>query len=335
MKKKILAFGEVMLRIGVTNYQLLEQTHDARLSFTGTGLNVLSGLAHLDHETFLLTQLPANRVGEAAKSDIRKLGISDECVKLAGQHIGIYILEQGFGNRPSEVTYLDRLNSSFNQSTWTEAELEQAVQQVDLVHVCGIGLLLTTTIRETIFTLLKLAKKWQKQVCFDFNFRPALNRNQNMVWVREMYEQALRYCDVVIGAQRDLEEILLLNDHESHYNFEDLTQHFLEKFDIQFFAGTKRSVVNNQRFLKGFVASKQGFFETKDYPVYVFDRIGTGDAYTAGLLDGILRAEPEADIVAFATASAILAHTTLGDSPVMSRKHIQNFLENENLDVLR
>ncbi|BDQ63012.1 hypothetical protein EfsSVR2332_30900 [Enterococcus faecalis] len=77
---KIAAFGEVMLRFTPPEYLMLEQTEQLRMNFVGTGVNLLANLAHFQLETALITKLPANRLGEAGKAALRKLGISDQWV---------------------------------------------------------------------------------------------------------------------------------------------------------------------------------------------------------------------------------------------------------------
>ena len=330
-KKRVLAFGEVMLRIAMDNYQMLEQTKDARLNFTGTGLNVLSGISHFGHDTVLLTQLPDNRLGEAAKAEIRKLGISDRYCKQAGNHLGIYILEQGFGNRPSEVTYLDRIHSSFGISQWSQAEMAAAVAEVDLVHICGISLVLTEETRQAAFTLAKLAKAQNKQVCFDFNYRPSLNTTNELAWVREQYEKILPFADIVIGGERDLRELLGLEGAD----FQSLSANFIKEYQVAYFVGTNRSNRENQRYLTGFVVSRKGLYYSPEYPVYVFDRVGTGDAFAAGIITAVLEDWQEAAMVELATVSAVLSHTTLGDSPIVTRKQVELFIENQFIDIVR
>lgn len=334
-KKKVLAFGEVMLRIALKNYQLIEQTKDARLNFTGTGLNVLSGVSHFGHKSTLLTQLPDNRLGLAAQAEIRKLGISDELIKSDGQHMGVYILEQGFGNRPSEVTYLDRVHSSFGTSKWASHELEAALDGVDMIHICGISLSLTEETRQAALSLAREGKRRGIQVCFDFNYRPSLNENNTLAFMRQQYGEILALADIVVGSSRDLFELLELDKEFDTDDFPTLGQHFLKKYDISYFVGTNRRRENETRYLQGFIMTPDELVHSKEYSLYIFDRVGTGDAYTAGIIVGILEEWPVAEIVEFATASGVLAHTTLGDSPLATKKQVNLFVENQQIDIVR
>lgn len=71
---KILAIGEVMMRLTPPEYRMLEQTDQVALDYTGSGLNLLASMSKFGAETALLTAVPENSVGEAARSAIRKYG---------------------------------------------------------------------------------------------------------------------------------------------------------------------------------------------------------------------------------------------------------------------
>ena len=72
---RIGAYGEVMMRLTPPEYRTLEQTHSLRMDFTGTGVNLLGNLAHFGLTTSMLTQVPANRLGDTAKASLRSYGI--------------------------------------------------------------------------------------------------------------------------------------------------------------------------------------------------------------------------------------------------------------------
>lgn len=71
MRKKIAAFGEVMMRLQVPGYELLSQANTLNYSFSGTGVNVAAALSHLGHEGLLISTLPENSVGDATVSYIQ------------------------------------------------------------------------------------------------------------------------------------------------------------------------------------------------------------------------------------------------------------------------
>jgi 2-dehydro-3-deoxygluconokinase len=337
MIMKIAAFGEVMMRLTPPEYLLLEQTKELRFTFTGTGVNILSNLAHFGCQTSLITNLPENRLGEAAKANIRQLGIQDQWIGTFGDHIGSYFAEMGFGPRPTQVTYQNRRNSSFGISDASCYDFERLVDELDLVHICGISLSLTEQTREAALTLAKLAHEKGKKVCFDFNFRPSLNEMNGIAFMREQYEKILPYCDLVFGSQRDLTELLglFLNEAKEESQFEELVRRFMQTYSISHFAGTFRQGEGTKHYLAGFLFDTKNYVQAAPREIVNLDRIGAGDGFAAGILLGISEAWPLIDTVEFATANGVLAHTIQGDVPLTTRKQVKHVMEQPTVDLIR
>lgn len=336
---KIIAFGEVMMRLTPPHYKFIEQTDSVDLSFSGTGLNILSNLSRFGYDTSLVTSLPDNQVGRAASSYIRKLGVSDTGVAYKGNHIGIYFLEMGFGARPSEVTYLNRSESSFSQSHIDDFDLNEAIKEADMMHICGISLMVSETVRETTLYIAKKAKELNKMVCFDFNYRPSINIDKSHEWVKEQYEEILPYCDIVFGGIRDLTELLDFPLDENINTVADrlnvVSLPFVEKYGISLFAGTLRENKGDKQFLKGFLRNNRGFSVSTEYELDILDRIGTGDAFAAGIITGVIEEWSEKQSIEFAVSNAVLAHTTYGDTPLVNKKIVEEYMNGNRTNLLR
>lgn len=327
---KILAFGEVMMRLNPIGFKKIVQTEQMDFSFTGTGLNILAGLAQNGYETIMLTTLPENNLGKAAAATIRKLGISDKEITYAGHHMGVYILELGYGDRPSEVTYLNRSHSAFNEFLLTEASIEKALEKIDVVHICGIALSTSMISRQNALKLVKKASQKGIKVCFDFNFRSTLNTNTDMEQLVVSYQEILQHAEIVFGSLRDLTDLL----HITGESEEEIVEKFMTTYPIQMFAGTYRHQTGNEKYLQGFLYDLNQKILSEKLHYSVLDRIGTGDGYVAGVLTGIFEEWPLKKIVAFATHQGVLAHTTVGDSPVLSKEFVLQFMKNKQ-DVMR
>lgn len=328
---KILAFGETMMRLTPPDYKQIEQTNTLDMSFTGTGINILSGLSQFGYETTLLTTLPENHVGKAAAGFIRRLGIDDSNIKYSGNHMGIYFLELGYGNRPSQVTYLERLNSSFGKSKLDDYDIKASVNNVDIVHICGITLSLGEGPRETAIQIAKTAHEKGKTVCFDFNFRPSLNEGRPYQWMKEQYERILPYCNLVFGGKRDLVNFF----EDSKKDLDGLSQEFTEKYDIEYFAGSNRVSKDEKEYISGFLYTNKTVYKSPEYLITLYDRIGTGDAFAAGIITGIIEKWMPDKTINFATSNSVLAHTTFGDSPVMDKEIVEQFMNGELGNVIR
>ncbi|MGM0219608.1 sugar kinase [Enterococcus sp. AZ126] len=335
---KIAAFGEIMMRLTPPEYLMLEQTKELRLDFTGTGVNILSNLAHFGCQTSLLTNLPDNRLGEAAKASVRQLGIQDRWIGVSGAHIGSYFAEMGFGPRPTQVTYQNRRNSSFGVSDASCYDFDAFLEETDLVHICGISLSLTEATREAAFILAEKAHTLGKKVCFDFNFRPSLNEAHGISFMKEQYQKILPYCDLVFGSQRDLTDLLEMPLNETldtDKQFEEIVHRFMQKYQIAYFAGTIRQYERDKHYLTGFLFDSEKYEKAAPREITNLDRIGAGDAYAAGVLLGYSESWSLIETVEFATANGILAHTIQGDVPLTTRKQVRHIMEQPTVDLIR
>lgn len=335
---RIAAFGEIMMRLTPPEYLMLEQTKDLRLDFTGTGVNILSNLAHFGCQTSLLTNVPDNRLGEAAKASVRQLGIQDRWIGSSGDHIGSYFAEMGFGPRPTQVTYQNRRNSSFGESGSSAYDFDAFFAETDLVHICGIALSLTEQTREAAFVLAEKAHALGKKVCFDFNFRPSLNEEHGVLFMKEHYEKILPYCDLVFGSKRDLTDLLGMKLDETldcSKQFEELVYRFMLNYQIEHFAGTIRQGEGDKHYLTGFLFDSENCVQAAPHQIINLDRIGAGDGYAAGILLGYSESWSLLETVEFATANGVLAHTIQGDVPLTTQKQVRHLMEQPTVDLIR
>lgn len=327
---KILAFGEAMLRFTVPEFMLLEQSEVVRMTTVGTGINLLASLAHFGYDTELLTCLPKNSIGCKMAAEVRRLGISDKKIIYRGQYIGSFFVELGFGNRPERVTYQNRLSSAFCTTDYHQYKFNKALQGVDLVHICGISLSLNKNTREAAINLAQLANKMGIKVCFDFNYRAELNKSISHEKMKSYYQRILSNVDIVFGGLRDLTELLDYNEKSQSNNI----QKFINDYDIQYLAGTKRIKKEGQNYFSGFIAKKDQFHESKAQIIHVLDRIGSGDAFASGIITGIFEKYDIEKMLEFAVANAVLAQSTFNDSTIFTRQEVERYVKNHGCEEL-
>lgn len=203
MHKHIAAFGEVMMRLQVPGNELLSQSNQLTYSFSGTGVNVTAMLAQLGHIGSMVTTLPNNSLGEAAISYLRKLGIKDNFIQRKGKYLGMYFLENGFSIRPTQVTYSNRMESSFNTTSRNEYNFKKIAKQIKMVHFCGISLAMNETIRYQMKSFATSVKNHGGLVVFDCNYRPSLWGENGHKKARPYYEEMLQFADIVIMNEQD------------------------------------------------------------------------------------------------------------------------------------
>lgn len=330
---KILAFGEVMMRMMPSDYKTLTQVNELEFLFTGTGVNILSGLYHMGDDTYLLTKLPDNPIGKAASANMRKLGIHDDYLVYGGHHIGIYFLEKGIGNRASQVTYLNRSESSYCQSQLSDYDLS-CLDGKDALHICGISLAMSQQLRETAFTLARFAKEKGVKVIFDCNFRPSLWNDNERQNVKFIYEEMLNLADIVFAGYKDA-TLLLEMSVDQNLPFEQQLENLLRKmcqdYHIETIFGTNR----HHNTLTGYMMKNDQLTLSSSYELTVYDRVGGGDGFAAGAIYGYFHGMNNQDNIEYATVSGVLAHTTYGDSPIVTKEQIVDFMENGQTDIKR
>lgn len=336
---KILAFGEVMMRLMVPDNKMLSQSEDLKYLFCGTGVNVLSGLKNMGHKVYLSTKLPENNIGSAAVAHIRKLGIDDSLISHGGNHMGMYFLEVGFGQRPAEVTYMNRNMSSFGLSTIDDYNLDELLNEIDAIHICGISLALNENTRNVAMELAMKAKEKGIKVIFDCNFRPTLWSDEDRPKAKGEYVKMLNLADIVFAGEKDA--TLLLNIEDNFINEgENRTFKLLDKmrdiYGIDVIFGTDRSISSsNKQMIQGFRVDSEGFICSENYELTVLDRIGGGDGFAAGAIHAFITNMDREEGINFATCSGVLAHTTYGDSPIATLKQINRMITKESVDIIR
>jgi 2-dehydro-3-deoxygluconokinase len=337
MPKKIVAFGEVMMRLQVPGYELLTQANTLQYSFSGTGVNVASAMTKLGYDGYLVTKLPNNPLGDAAISFLQRLGIGRDFISRGSKYVGMYFLENGFGQRASRVTYTNRLESSFNTAHVSDYDMDLIAENADIIHFCGITLAMTDQVRENMKILAKKVKEKGGLVCFDCNYRPSL-WDGGYTQAKPHYEDMLTLADIVLMNEKDAMFILGMKTDKTlkEEQLKDLIPKVAKKFDIQTIAGTHRAInSDNTHSLRGYMYKHETFVFSKNISFSVYDRIGAGDAYTSGILHGELTGFPSEKTVQFAAAAGMLACTIVGDTPMSTEIEILSAMAGTIEDIKR
>ncbi|WP_145135136.1 sugar kinase [Paenibacillus sp. Y412MC10] len=338
MPKRIAAFGEVMMRLTVPGVELLSQSGTLHYTFSGTGVNVASALSRMGHEGMLVTRLPDNPLGDAAAAYLRKLGIDLSFAGRGGKYLGMYFLENGFGARPSRVTYTNRLESSFNTAPEGTYDFADIAGKVDAVHFCGIALAMNDGVRAHMKALARAVKQQGGTVVFDCNYRPSLWGEDGYDRARPHYEEMLRLADVVLMNERDAMLTLGFRTEKEtrREQLEELIPQAAQTFGIRTVAGTHRFVNgDNSHSLQGFMFTSGQFAYSDLLTFAVYDRIGAGDAFASGIIHGELEGLPPETTVRYAAAAGMLAHTVAGDTPMSTAQDILKAMTASAGDVER
>lgn len=304
MDKKILSFGEIMLRLTPPDRQLIDSATVFQACYGGSESNVLVCLSHLGNQTDYLTALPQNELGDATVRHLRAHGVGTENIIRGGSNLGMYFLEEGFGGRPTKVIY----NRKYSQVSMLDAgafDYDRVFENCGLFHICGISFAISDSARRLSFELVGEAKKRGIPVSFDFNYRGKLWTTDEAA---EVYREIVKQVDILFCSELDL-KTFLGTDRE----------HFSAVYEGKYCIIREREVLSGDRhaawaelFCRTEGGVRSAVADRVEFPV--LERIGSGDAFVGGVLHGLLSdGENLAEALKWGMACFVLKHTQRGD----------------------
>lgn len=325
--KKVLGFGEIMLRLSAPNNQKIIQANSFDAVYGGGEANVVASLATFGHNTKFITKLPNNALGDKVIRDLKSYNIDTSDILQGDGRLGIYFLEIGHGLRSNEVIY-DRKYSAISMMNKSEFNIENILKDVKMVHLSGITPALSKELFDLTIDIAKYCKKNNIEVSFDSNYRANL---WSLEEAKLFLEEILNYVDIAFLGSLDMTNILKYEDFNLEFedNLKRLYEKLFEKYpNIKYASCTKRSVhsINNNS-LKGYLYDGKNLYVSNEYKFDILDRVGGGDAFTAGILHGILDNLSKKEIVEFGTCAGAIKHSIRGDINIVDKESIINLIE--------
>ena len=316
----IATFGEIMLRLSPPGKELLFQSPELRAVFGGGEANVAVSLAIWGHASRWISVVPANPVGDAALRELRRYGVDVGSVVRGGRRLGIYFAETGANERPSQVIY-DREGSAIAEAGPGAVEWAAAFDRMDWLHLTGITPALSASAAALTLEAAKAARAKGMTVSLDLNYRSKLWRYGRPA--PEVMRDLAGLADVLVGNEEDCQKALglgaaadLTAGRLDVGAYERLTAEVMSAFpNLQRVAVTLReSLSADWNRWSAVLRSREGFLAGPVHEIRsVVDRIGTGDAFAAGLIHGLGRFKTDAEALDFAVAAAALKHSIPGD----------------------
>ena len=331
-KEKIVAFGEIMLRLTPPDYTTISQARNFVANYGGGEANVLVSLSHLGHSTEFVTKLPDNQLGDSAIKHLQGHGV--DCTHIVkGKHnanIGMYFVETGFGGRPSKVLY-NRKYSAVTTLEVDEIDYDAIFKDATWFHLSGITLALGNHVRQVAFKCLEYAEKYGVKVSFDFNYRSKLWNN--IEEARPHFKDVIPYVDVLFANHFDIGEILEVRlDKEVSDITEkkiELSKKLISTTKIQYVFGTERLVhTASENSLSSYCIDSSGSYKSVGPTRFaIYDRIGGGDAFASGVIHGLIKDYDAPEYaLQFGLATSILAHTLYGDVSTLNEKEVLEYI---------
>lgn len=333
--KKILGFGEIMLRLTPPNNQKIIQANSFEAVYSGGEANVIASLAILGHDTKFITKLPNNYLGKKVISKFRGYNVDVNDVILGDGRLGVYYSEIGHGLRSTEVIY-DRKYSAISMAEKDEFNIKNMLNGIGLVHLSGITPALSKNLKELIIDIVKECKKQGILISYDSNYRSKL---WSIDEAKEVLEEILPYIDFAFLGYLDMINILKFDNNNLPFeeNLEYNYKKLFEKYpNLKYSASTKRTVnsINNNT-LQGYLFNGNELFKSNSYTFDILDRVGGGDAFTAGILHGILSDMKNERIIEFGTCASALKHSIIGDINIIDEDTINSFIDDGLCNVKR
>jgi 2-dehydro-3-deoxygluconokinase len=316
-RKPFVAYGEVLLRLRSPGFERLLQSPHLDVCVGGAEMNVLASLARFGHETRLVTTLPDHALGEAALTEIRALGIDTGAILRSPGRMGLYFLEAGHGLRSGQIIY-DRAGSAFalddSPRSWPDL-----LANAGLLHLTGITPALSTQGAANNQSAAQHARRLGLTVSVDVNFRAQL-------WASDPHSREdlllplLRQAHVVFASSGDLAASFGLSLKPASGSpleeFERMSADALDRLpNVEIICTCLRvgEFANQARLVAvGRTRSESHRSAEREIPSMV-DRIGTGDAFAAGVLHHWRRGGPMGHSLEFGLAAAALKHSVPGD----------------------
>ena len=331
-KTKIVALGEIMLRLSAENGALLKDAQSFEACYGGSESNVLAALSSLGHETEYVSVIPENEIGQGAVNHLKRLGVGVKFVRRAGDNLGMYFLETGFGERPSKVVY-NRRGSADSQIDENTFDYDEIFDGCKLFHVCGISAAISENGRRATLRFLKEASSRNIAVSFDFNYRAKL---WTLDEASEAYREIAPYVDVCFGNVFDLKRFLGICGETD----EDVIRAFFEKYKARYLCYTEKATLSstvNERSGKIYTYENGALCRSELGPFRfeILDRIGAGDSFSAGVLHSLVNGGNADDAVRFGLACCVLKHSLRGDVFTLGESDVNAFLSQKTKDVQR
>lgn len=333
---RVITLGEILLRFSTSEEIRIKNTDEFRVCYGGAETNVGVSLSQFGHKVSVASVLPEyNPLSKAVLSRMHGYDVDTDLIIEQPGRLGTYYLEQGNSVRGSQVTY-DRKYSSIAMLEELCWDLDEIFKGVDLLHISGIVPALSKKWQSWTVEIVKKAKEYGCLVSFDMNYRSKL-------WGYEeaypCFQQILPYVDILSAGRLDAIHFLQVATAEEDVSLEEIYRRLKEKYaNIKVLYSTKRNVFStNHHELQGFyVGEDNNFVESKIYDIQpVIDRVGGGDAFAAGILNGVLKAWESQKVVDFGTASSVLKHTVFGDWNPFDEEEVFTFMNQKSGQIVR
>jgi 2-dehydro-3-deoxygluconokinase len=318
--KRVVCFGEAMIRLTPPGNERVERTISLNLSPGGAELNTAVTLACLGLNPTWVSRLPQNALGRYLSRQARAHGVDLSDVQWVPEsegRMGLYFLEEGVDPRPSAVTY-DRAASAMANVRSGAFDWPSILRGASAFHISGITPAISEGARAESFAAMQAANAANVPVFFDLNYRSKLWSIED---ARACFVELAPMIDVLFAGRGSMGTFFgIEGDHET------VMRAARTKLGVAACVLTRKKAKASRaiKLRSMAVGSTDTFVETPWRSVEIVDRLGGGDAFAGGFIAGYL--EDSQDLtraVNLGLAASALKHTVPGDFLAASRAEIE------------
>jgi len=335
MKKQVVTFGEIMLRLATPGFTRFVQTNTFEATYGGGEANVAVALAGYGLESYFVTRLPKHEIGEAALQAVQRYGVKTDHIVRGGDRVGIYFLETGASQRASKVIY-DRAQAAVTEFDASMVDWDSIFAGKSWFHWTGITPALGEKPRLALVAACKAAKKAGVTISCDLNFRAKLWSEEE---AQSVMNPLMEYVDVCIANEEDAEKSLgftagttdVEGAHLDEDGYKNLARELKKAYGFKTVAITLRESFSASH--NGWSAMLHDDADCTDpvrstrYDIQIVDRVGGGDSFASGLIFGLLSKSSTREALEFAVAASCLKHTIPGDFNLVRADEVEKLMK--------
>lgn len=335
--KKVITFGEIMLRLAPPGFLRFSQTTQFEAIYGGGESNVAVSLANYGVPVDFITRLPDNDIGACAMMELRKRGVGVDKIIYGGDRLGIYFLETGAVSRGSKVIY-DRAHSAMSEISTGMVDWKKVFKDADWFHWTGITPAISQGAADACLEAIKVASEMGLTISTDLNYRAKL---WNYGGDREkIMSELTSYCDIILGNEEDAEKHFGIkpegldittqaNDVKAEA-FLSVCQQMMKRFPKakKVITTLRGSISASHNTWAGVLYDGTKMYESPQYQITdIVDRVGGGDSFMGGLIYGLLKyPEDDQHALNFAVAASCLKHTIKGDANLVTVDEVEKLM---------
>lgn len=338
MDKKIVTFGEIMLRLATPEHQRFSQAVTFCASFGGGEANVAVSLANFGLSAEFVTRLPQNDLGQSVIMELRRHNVGTSNIIRGGERLGIYFLETGSVSRPSKVLY-DRAHSSIAEINRGMISWDKVFENAQWFHWTGITPAISKGAAEACLEAITIARQKGIKVSCDLNFRKNLWK-----WGKsasEVMPELVAGCDIILGNEEDADKVFGIKPVNADVSggkvdasgYESVCIKLKQQFPLakKIIITLRGSINADHNSWSGVLYDGEKLFEGPVYQItHIVDRVGGGDSFMGGLIYGLLTySGDDQKALNFAVAASCLKHTIHGDFNLVSVQEVEQLMKGD------